>query len=225
MQGCVSEQDLVRETLMGNLRAFEEIVEIYQQRVFSIIYRLVRNKEEAEDLSQETFLKCYQNLNRYDQNRPFAPWLYRIATNLALSKLRRQQKFRFVPWDSCFNRISETIALETKPCGFSITPRNNEHSVSKEPELVWEEEENKKEVVSALKKLKPIDQTIIILRYFEDLSYDEIAFILKMSRNNVEVRIHRARKRLRKILTANSIPVCIEDMKEKEVVLCPYARK
>lgn len=92
MKGYPSDQELVRQTLEGDLWAFEKIVERHQHTVFRIVYRLLNSREEAEDMAQETFLKCYQHLTKYDQEKPFSPWLYRIATNLAASKLRRRKK-------------------------------------------------------------------------------------------------------------------------------------
>lgn len=184
MEGYPLDQELVRQTLAGDVRSFEEIVARHQQAVFRVVYRLLHDKLEAEDVAQEAFIRCYQYLGRYDQTRPFAPWLYRIATNLALSKLRRRKKYRMVPLDEISYQIAETDRI-----GLS-------------PEEIWEEEEAKKDVVMAIKSLKAVDQTIIILRYFEEFSYEEIAGVLRTTRNNVEVRICRARKKLRLILQA-----------------------
>lgn len=184
MEGYPLDQELVRQTLAGDVRSFEEIVARHQQAVFRVVYRLLHDKLEAEDVAQEAFIRCYQYLARYDQTRPFAPWLYRIATNLALSKLRRRKKYRMVPLDEISYQIAETDRI-----GLS-------------PEEIWEEEEAKKDVVMAIKSLKAVDQTIIILRYFEEFSYEEIAGVLRTTRNNVEVRICRARKKLRLILQA-----------------------
>ncbi len=200
MEGYPLDQELVRQTLAGDPRAFGTIVERHQQAVFRILYRLLRNKQDAEDVAQEAFLRCYRRLATYDQARPFAPWLYRIATNQALSRLRRQTKYRVVPWDTYHNRISETqVAGASQQVG-NLSVREGP-SMSLDPEAAWEKKETRLEIVKALHGLKPPDRLIVILRYFEELSYDEIAYILQTRRNNIEVRLFRARQKLRSILT------------------------
>lgn len=194
----LTDQDLVQQTLSGNLRAFEKIVERYQHKIFGVIFRLVKNKADAEDIAQEAFLRCYQNLDKYDQERPFAPWIYRIATNLALSSLRKRQRRQFLPWEH-----------------FSFQFASREDSGATAPETYLENIEREQEMASYLKKLKPQDQLAITLRYYEELNFDEIAYIMETTRNNVEVRLSRARKRLRKIIAAN----------QEEVKRCPPAKE
>lgn len=199
MEGHPTDQELVRQTLAGDLRAFETIVENHQQAVYRILYRLLRNKQEAEDTAQETFLRCYRHLAKFDQERPFAPWLYRIATNLALSRLRHLARHRFVPWETCDNRVSGTRAADPEQQYIPAAGEVSDWSL--DPEAAWERKETRSEIVGVLKNLKPADQLIVILRYFEELSYDEIAYIMQTRRNSIEVRLFRARQKLRGILT------------------------
>lgn len=199
MEGHPTDQELVKQTLAGDLRAFETIVERHQQAVYRTLYRLLRNKQEAEDIAQETFLRCYRHLARFDQDRPFAPWLYRIATNLALSRLRHLSRRHFVPWESCDNRVSGT---RTADPGQQYTLAADESAgCGLDPEAAWEKKETRSEIVRVLKNLKPADQLIVILRYFEELSYDEIAYIMQTRRNSIEVRLFRARQKLRGVMT------------------------
>ncbi len=199
LEGHPTDQELVRQTLAGDLQAFEIIVGRHQQAVYRILYRLLRNKQEAEDIAQETFLRCYHHLGKFDQDRPFAPWLYRIATNLALSSLRRLARHQFIPWDVCDNRISETQAVDS---GLQPNLASREGSSrSLDPEAAWERKEVGLEIVNALKSLKPPDRLIVILRYFEELSYDEISYIMQTRRNSIEVRLFRARQKLRSMMT------------------------
>ncbi len=225
MKGYPSDRDLVRQALAGDLRAFETIVERHQQAVHRIIYRLLKDQQEAEDLAQEAFIKCYQNLSQYDQARPFTPWFYRIATNLALSKLRRRKIYQFISWDQCFNWITETKTGGLKNQRLSLASRNAANFDYMDPEAAWEEEETKEEIVRAIKRLKPLDQLVIILRYFEELSYEEIALILQTNRNNIEVRLYRARKRLRTILRGEQASGKKEKQAEEEVKTCSRAGK
>ena len=177
-----TDQDLVRQTLSGDVRSFEKIVKRYQYTVFGIAFRLVKNKEEAEDITQETFLRCYQNLDKYDQGRPFAPWIRRIASNLALSRIRQQRLRQLLPWDY----VSRTFSRH--------------QGCNSDPERALENVDNRQELAGYLKKLKPLDQLVVILRYYEDLDYEEIAYILNTTRNNVEVRLSRARRKLRRLI-------------------------
>ncbi|HHW42195.1 MAG TPA: sigma-70 family RNA polymerase sigma factor [Syntrophomonadaceae bacterium] len=214
MKGYPKDQDLIQQTLAGDARSFENIVERHQHAVFRLVYRLLKDRQEAEDVAQEAFLRCYQQLHRYDPSRPFTPWLYRIATNLALSRLRRRNRYRLVPWDP------SNESPDSKTAG-----RTCEGVLGAGPEEAWEIKETKQEVLHALKSLKPIDQTVIILRYFEELSYEEIAFILRTTRNNIEVRICRARQRLRELMKTVSMEGKHRGMWEGGIKSCSPAEK
>ncbi len=199
LEGHPTDQELVRQTLAGDLHAFEMIVERHQQVIYRILYRLLRNKQDAEDIAQETFLRCYRHLGKFDQDRAFAPWLYRIATNLAMSSLRRLSRHRDVHWEACDNRASETQTVDP---GQQYNQASKEGpSGSLNPEAAWERKEVRLEIVKAINNLKPPDRLIIILRYFEELSYEEIAYIMQTRRNSIEVRLFRARQKLRRVTT------------------------
>ena len=139
----------------------------------------MRNQEDTEDIAQESFIKCYQNLNKFDQKRPFAPWICRIASNLALSRLRQLKKCSFLPWEQVSFQVADLRAAD--------------------PAEALEENETRRKVADCIKQLNPLDQLVVFLRYYQEFSYDEIAYILQTRRNNVEVRLHRARKKLHQI--------------------------
>ncbi len=196
LEGHPTDQELVRQTLGGDGRAFEVLIERHQQAVYRILYRLLKNKQEAEDIAQETFLRCHRYLEKFDQNRPFAPWLYRIATNLALSCLQRLSRCHFIPWD---DQVSETQTgcLEQQ---YDLTSGDG-LGQSTDPEAAWERKEVSQEIFKALQNLKPSDRMIVILRYCEELSYEEIAYIMQTRRNSIEVRLFRAKQKLRSTMT------------------------
>jgi RNA polymerase sigma-70 factor (ECF subfamily) len=202
LEGHPTDQELIRQTLAGDLQAFESIVERHQQAVYRILYRLLRNRQESEDVAQETFLRCYRHLEKFDQDRSFAPWLYRIATNLALSSLRQLSRRRLIAWETCANRISETQTADPGQ-RYDLSSREWPDQ-GLDPEAAWEREEVRLEIAGALKSLKPLDRLIVILRYFEELSYDEIAYIMQARRNSIEVRLFRARQKLRSIMRPQS---------------------
>ncbi len=191
----ISDQELVRRTLTGNLAAYEELVLRYQQTVFGVVYRFLQTKEEAEDITQESFIKCYQKLDKFDQGKPFAPWIYRIASNTALSRLRWLKRRPFLT-------VGEDI----------LQLADNETA---DPATTLLVEEEKDEIAQCLSQLKPLDRLVIILRYYEELSYDEMAYILKTRRNTIEVRLYRARKKLRDLLENQEVKGCSPVKKQK----------
>lgn len=199
MHEKLTDQELVRRTLAGDLSAFECLVRRYQQTVFDIVFRILRHKEEAEDIVQESFIKCYKNLDKYDPGRPFSPWLYRIASNLALTRIRQLKRRRFLPWDIVSSQMADRNAVN--------------------PAASLEAVEIKQEIASLLAKLKPLDQLVIILRYYQDLNYDEIAYILETTHNNVEVRLCRARQKLRRVWENQEVKKCSPAVKQKNSLI------
>lgn len=191
-----TDQELVRQTLGGDAQSFETLVERHQQAVYRILYRLLKNQQEAEDIAQETFLRCYRHLEKFDQDRSFAPWLYRIATNQALSCLQRLSRRRFIPWD---DQVSETRTEDLEQ-QYSLAS-GDWLGQSTDPEAAWEKKEVSQEIFKALQSLKPSDRMIVILRYCEELSYEEIAYIMQTRRNSIEVRLFRAKQKLRSTMT------------------------
>ncbi|MGE5381485.1 MAG: RNA polymerase sigma factor [Methylocystaceae bacterium] len=181
----VADEVLVARALEGNVNSFEELVMRYQRQVYAVCYRMLGQKEDAEDLAQEVFLTVYEKLNYFDLKRTFAPWLYRIAVNCCLSRLRKNRKVVFVNFDD---------GIYTEPDIASDHWDN--------PELALERLEQKEIIQQALMELPESYRMVLILRYQLDLTNQEIASMLGITRENVEVRIHRARKALRKVLVS-----------------------
>ena len=179
-----SDELLASESLNGDLVAFEELVNRFKNRVFAIVYRIVGQQQEAEDVTQEVFLTVYEKLYQYDTSKNFAPWIFRIATNASISALRRKKKVVLLNFE------------ETYPSNYEP----NTVSFSTDPHLMLERKELENEMASAIMKLPENYRAVITLRYHLDLDNQEIADVLDISRENVEVRIHRARKALRKII-------------------------
>lgn len=175
------DQELVRQTLGGNLDAFALLVDRYRSRVFSLAYRLIGDKGEAEDMAQETFLKVYRNLDKFNLQLSFSTWLYKVATNVCLSHLRRR---RFLPCLESDERELERMA----PSGTG------------NPAELLEQSEVSDLLRTALQKLPTRCQLVLILKYMNGLSYVEIAEILKTSRENVETTLYRSRKLLARLL-------------------------
>jgi len=179
-----SDELLASRSLNGDLDAFEELVNRFKNRVFALVYRIVGQQQEAEDVTQEVFLAVYEKLYQYDKNKKFAPWIFRIATNASISALRKKKKVVLLNFEESYSSIYEL----------------NYSSIATDPHLMFERQELEREIASAIMKLPENYRIVITLRYHLDLDNQEIAEVLGISRENVEVRIHRARKALRKII-------------------------
>jgi RNA polymerase sigma-70 factor (ECF subfamily) len=172
------EADLLARARGGSLPAFEEIVKRYQRRVYGVALRIVRRHEVADDVAQEAFMRAHQALSTFDLERPFGPWIARIAANLAINHVRSPE------------------ARETSlPEGHAEVPAPGRGAL----DLVLEREA--REVLErALRDLPAEQRAVFALRTFEDLSYREIAEALGISMGTVMSRLSRARERLREAL-------------------------
>ncbi len=179
-----SDELLASRSLSGDLAAFEELVNRFKNRVFALVYRIVGQQQEAEDVTQEVFLTVYEKLYQYDNSKKFAPWIFRIATNASISALRRKKKVVLLNFE-------ESYSSNYDP---------NYSALSTDPQFMFERKELEQEISAAIMQLPESYRAVITLRYHLDLDNQEIADVLGISRENVEVRIHRARKALRKII-------------------------
>jgi RNA polymerase sigma-70 factor (ECF subfamily) len=163
----------------GSEQAFTELVEAYQSHVYNLCYRMLGEPEAAEDAAQETFLRAFQHLHRYDHGRPFATWLLSIAAHYCIDRLRRR-KFSFTSLDQ--EEDGDTLEL---PDAEAVQP---------EDELVRREQREHMQV--AISRLDAVDRAAIVLRYWHDCPEAEIAETLHLTVSAVKSRLHRARKEL-----------------------------
>ena len=177
----LSEREIIVECQNGSQVAFKQLVEVYYQQAFSMAYYWTHNREAALDISQDSFLRVYKNIQRFDLNRPFKAWLFRIVKNLAINYLERVRNRRTV-----FSDIFEDQNMSDGFAGKTIP--NFEGRELKE--VVW----------NALKQLRDNDRDIILLKDFEDYSYEEISEALEIPMGTVMSRLFNARKRLARIL-------------------------
>ncbi|MGI9044182.1 MAG: RNA polymerase sigma factor [Gemmatimonadaceae bacterium] len=197
MQGAASTQlaglsdpAVVIEACKGSEAAYRELLSRYERPVFSLIFRMVRDRETAEDLSQETFVKVLNNLDRYSPEFKFSSWLFKIANNLTIDHLRR--------------RRIDTISIEGAPDAVtSESARATSIAVVSQDESPLEELESRElgtAIERAIARLRPEYRACIMLRHVEDKSYEEIAEIVKLPLGTVKTYIHRARHELRAAL-------------------------
>jgi len=179
----LTDERLAEKALYGEQPAFEELVNRYKNKIYAIVYRMVGQSQEAEDITQEVFITVYEKLYQFDVSKKFAPWIYKIAANTSITSLRRKKKVITLNFDES----------HSKPYDYYSVP-------SVDPVYEYEKKELKEAVNSAIMNLSENYRAVIILRYQMDLTNQEIADILGTTRENVEVKIHRARKALRRIV-------------------------
>ena len=177
----IKDNDLVKAVREGDSEKYAEIIERYQGKLFVYIFRLVGNREEAEDLLQDVFIKTYRNLNSFDAERKFSSWIYRIAHNEAVNYIKRKSLKRFIPWESIT----------------SIKDKLESSSSSEEgADEKWLRKETSQEVEKAILKLPLKYRQVLTLRYYSDKSYEEISEVLGRPVNTVGTLINRAKKKL-----------------------------
>lgn len=176
----LSDNELVEMIRESDPERYGEIVDRYKTKLFVYIYRLIGNREEAEDLLQDVFIKAYRNLNSYDTKRKFSSWIYRIAHNESVNYIKRKSLKRFISW--------ETIT--------STKDKLESSSVEEGADKAWEKKEISHEVSEAINRLPFKYKQVLTLRYYSDQSYEEIGEILGKPVNTVGTLINRAKKKL-----------------------------
>lgn len=183
----ITDQQVVELAKQGREAAYRELVRRYERPVFSLIFRMVRNRELAEDLSQETFVKVLNAVESYRPEFKFSSWVFKIANNAAIDHLRRREL--------------DTLSLDGSP--HAETPEMIEATalqVGSHGESPLDEVEARElggAIEEGIRKLRPEYRTCILLRHVEGRSYEEIAEILNLPLGTVKTYIHRARNELR----------------------------
>ncbi len=170
------EKELLRKLKAGDLESFEKVLFHYEKAIFSYLYRLSASRAEAEDLTQEVFLKVYQKRKLIDPAQNFKSWLYTMATNAFYDRLRKK------------GRRPELFLEE----------ENSFETISGDSTYLYID--RRKDIESALERLRPDYKTVIILFYREGFSYQEIGQMLSLSINTVKTYLRRAKESLRKYL-------------------------
>jgi RNA polymerase sigma-70 factor (ECF subfamily) len=178
----MEEKELVRLSREGSEEAFAELVKTYKIKVFNLAYSLTRDRDVADDLAQEAFIKAYYALPRFQSRSGFGTWLYRIAINHVRDYLRKKSRMIQISIDN----IKESSFLQ------------EDKTMKEEKEST--EEQRKQLVHQSIRSLPEKHQVILSLRDIQGFSYEEISKILKITPGTVDSRIHRARKMLRKKL-------------------------
>ena len=187
MAGDIKEDSrLVRRALRDDQEAFRELLERYRGPVYGIVRRMVPDTELALDISQEAFIRAFKNLDKFDQKRSFANWIFRIATNLCIDHHRKR-------------KINTVSMVHSDDGGDEHTwdAPDTAHTPGEE----YTSNERRRQMVKLVDSLPGTYKSVIVLRYQEDRSYDEIAEILELPLGTIKARIHRAHKILKDKLT------------------------
>ena len=177
---------LVKRSQKGDTRAFEELVTMYQDRIYALSYQLTGNHADAEDLAQNTFIKAYQALPKFRNEADFGTWLHRIAVNLSINEKRKKKPDVSLdnPVQTQDGEIPRVVASDIES-----------------PEEAYENKEFRDMIRKALWELSAEHRVVLVLREMQGYSYDEIAGMLDCSLGTVKSRINRARQTLKKEIT------------------------
>jgi RNA polymerase sigma-70 factor (ECF subfamily) len=185
--------ELLRAVQTGDGTAYRGLVEKYQGRVYAMAYGMVRNREDARDITQEAFVKAYRNLDSFRLESSFYTWLYRIAMNLAIDFVRKRNRRETSGFD-------ETIA--SREDDGSIAEIHHEDGPSRQ----LERKQLFGRIMDAMEKLPEDQRQVILLRELDGLQYKEIADVMGIPEGTVMSRLFYARKKLQKLLSTDATP-------------------
>ena len=169
------ESHIIKEILNGKTEQYEYFLDRYGQQVFVLVDRIVSCQEDAEELTQDVFLKAFQQLSSFKAESTFSTWIYRIATNIAISAVRKKRNDVLRLDDSVFANLSDTQVDEA---------------------LEDDSEEQMERLQQAMNQLEADERALITLYYLEEKPLAEVAFILGLTEGNAKVKLHRIRKKL-----------------------------
>ncbi|MBN1404371.1 MAG: sigma-70 family RNA polymerase sigma factor [Opitutales bacterium] len=178
---------LVRSVQEGDSRAFDALTRKYRERIFSIVYNITANREDAADLTQEAFIRAFTSIARFKGKSSFFTWLYRIAVNATLSHVKRHRMRRFFSFENINEEMAPTEIVEVLA---------HKHAGDRSAGL----SELQEKLNEALQKLSPKHRTVVILFEIEGLNHQEIAQIMKTSEGTVRSRLHYAKQELQAFL-------------------------
>ncbi|GAE87568.1 RNA polymerase sigma factor SigW [Acetivibrio straminisolvens JCM 21531] len=165
---------LIENTLNGNINSFEELITLYQGKLFNFLLKMTASREDAEEITQEVFIKVYNNLYKYNNKWSFSTWIYRIAINTLRSEYRKVKTAKNVDY---YANVSEL------PANFSDYP-----------ELAYEIKERQREIIRLIDDLKEDQKTALLLRCMQNFSFKEIGDILGISPEAAKMKIQRAKQ-------------------------------
>ena len=185
-----NDEKIINQIIAGDSNAFSVLVDRYKDLVFTLSLKMLKNREEAEEVAQDTFIKVFKSLSKFKGDSKFSTWIYKVTYNSCLDRLKKNKK------EQLKVAIDEYTEHQVKTIDNAL-----ENMV---------EEERQQAIKACLEFLPPDDSFLLTLYYFEEQSLDEIAKVVGLTANNVKVKLFRSRKKLTSILKANLEPEIIE---------------
>jgi len=186
----IADQIIINKILEGDTNAFAQLVDRYKDLVFTLALRMVKNREEAEEVSQDTFIKAFKSLDKFKGKSKFSTWIYRVAYNTCLDRLKKiKREYNVVAIDEFTEHQVKTL----------------DNALDK-----MEQDEHKQKIQECLQLLPSDDSFLLTLYYFEERSLEEISKVVNLTANNVKVKLFRSRKKLTTILKEQLEPEIIE---------------
>ena len=177
---------IIESCLLGNTQIFSRLIDNYKNMVYNLAYRMSNSPHEAEDISQEAFMRAYQSLAHFNPSYKFSTWLYQITLNIIRDRFKKRE----------LDYVSLDTPVETDDSEFYHQPADLTNS----PEQIISQKENLQTIQKAILSLPLKYREVIVLRHLQDLSYIEISNILKLPSGTVKIHLYRAREQLRRIL-------------------------
>ena len=179
------ESILIQKSIDGDVGSFEQLIVKYNRYVYNIAFRMMGNEEDAKDMSQETLIKAFKSIKNFKMESNFSTWLYRITINVCKDEMRKRKE-TVISYDA---EISEDATL-----------KDLMGDESQNPLLIYEKEELKSSIDSALNKLSEENKSVVVLKDLLGYSYEEIGQILEIPIGTVRSRLNRSRSALKKVL-------------------------
>ncbi len=186
--GEATDAEVVQASLDGDSRAFSELVRRYDQRLLNFVYRTIGDRERGEDLIQETFVRVYRHLHRFDQSKKFSTWIYTIASNLAKNELRNRSRNPLV----LFQTLKKNWDADHRPLEWEDTQYK--------PDDLFRKRHLRVQVEQAVSQLPEHHRIVFVLREMEGKTYEEIADITGCNLGTVKSRLNRARNNFASII-------------------------
>ncbi|MFC0015722.1 MULTISPECIES: RNA polymerase sigma factor SigW [Allobacillus] len=181
---------IVKQVKKGNKDAFGIIIDTYEKRIYQHCYRLLGSFHEAEEVTQEAFVKAYTKIHTFKNKQSFAPWIYRIATNTAVDWMRKKKPLYI---------LDQPMAV-----GENITYLDHIENTSETPQETVEQKENQDEMQQYLLQLPSKYRVVLVLRYMDEFSLKEISETLDLPTGTIKTHLHRGREALRKLMHGQS---------------------
>ena len=184
-----NEKNLVEKSAEGDIDAFETLIQSHQKKVYNIALRMTKNPEDAQELSQDAFVRAFIAIKKFRGDSSFATWLYRITMNVCTDFLRKRNKASVISIEQSVYESQQTMQLADNEPG---------------PDEISEKNQLKKLVKEAMDLLPPEHREVLILRDLLDMTYKDIANTLSINEGTIKSRINRARENLKKVITSRS---------------------